>query len=291
MKYFLILFTAFVWLAVPLGCRASEEELIYTIINGRAVITGFRGEPEFLEIPQYIESCKVTEIKLGAFYGCSSLKRIALPPTLEKIGENSFYACYSLEEVIIPDSVVKIGNGCFCGCTSLSSVTIPLGISEIPVSCFRACVKLETVNIPYNIHKIGAYAFSGCTGLKTVTLGEELKEISERAFFMCDSLEKLYIPSSLTLLEKEAVGYGPSNQGAAPMTGFELSGRKGSAAEKYASECGMKFIPSRDIIRTAASFHPSLRSEKVSEVCVSVVMLVFIAAAAANATGKRKCKK
>lgn len=291
MKYFLILFTAFVWLAVPLGCSASEDELIYSIINGRAVITGFRGEPEFLEIPQTIESCKVTEIKLGAFYGCSSLRRIILPPTLEKIGENSFYACYSLEEVIIPDSVVKLGNGCFCGCTSLSSVTIPLGISEIPVSCFRACVKLEKVNIPYNIHKIGAYAFSGCTGLETVTLGEELKEIGERAFFMCDALEKLYIPSSLTQLDKEAVGYGPSNQGAAPMTGFELSGRRRSAASGYAEECGIRFIPNEDIIRTAASYHPSLHSEKVSEVCVSVVMLVFIAAAAANVPGKRKRKK
>ena len=291
MKYFLILFTALIWLAVPLDCRASEDELVYSIINGRAVITGFRGEPEFLEIPQTIENCNVTEIKLGAFYGCSSLRRIILPPTLEKIGENSFYACYSLEEAVIPDSVVKLGNGCFCGCTSLSSVTIPLGISEIPVSCLRACVMLETVNIPSNVRKIGAYAFSGCTGLRKVTLGEELKEIGERAFFMCSQLERLYVPSSLTVLDKEAVGYGPSNQGAAPITGFELSGRKSSAAARYAEECGIKFIPNNDIIRTAASYHPSLRSEKVSEICVSVIMLVFLVAAAANAPRKKRCKK
>ena len=65
MKYFLILITALIWLAVPFDCRASEDELVYSIINGRAVITGFRGEPEFLEIPQTIENCNVTEIKLG----------------------------------------------------------------------------------------------------------------------------------------------------------------------------------------------------------------------------------
>lgn len=291
MKNFLIVFAALMLIAVPLKSFASEDELIYSVINGRTVITGYRGEPEFLEIPQIIENCPVTEIRTGAFYGCRSLKRLILPSTLEKIGDNSFYACYSLEEVVIPDSVQKLGSGCFCGCTSLTAVTVPVGISEIPESCFRACVALKEVNVPGNVRRIGAYAFSGCTGLSRVTLGEELTEIGERAFFMCGALEKLYIPSSLTTLEREAAGYAPSNQGAAPVAGFELSCRRGSAAEEYAEASGVNCVITNDIIRSAASFHPSLRSERLSEVCVAAVILAFTAAAARSSSVRRHRRK
>lgn len=288
MKKILLVFAVLILFAVPLDCSASEEDLVYSVINGRTIITGYRGQPEFLEIPQIIENYPVTEIRAGAFYGCRSLKRIILPPALEKIGENSFYACYSLEEIIIPDSVKKLGNGCFCGCTSLTYVTVPVGISEIPESCFRACVNLGEVNIPENVRRIGCYAFSGCTGLSRVTLGEELNEIGERAFFMCENLEKLYVPSSLTLLEKESVGYAPSNQGAAPAAGFELSCRHGSAAEEYADSNGVKYVITDDIIRTAASFHPSERSERLSEICVAAVLLAFTAAAARSSSARKR---
>ena len=279
MRFFVIVFMILLLEAVPVRCKAYDGELVYTIINGRAVITGYTGEPEFIEIPQVIDSCTVTEIARGAFYGCRSLKKAVLPSSIRKIGENSFYACYSLEEAIIPEGVEKLGEGCFCGCTSLSSVSIPLSLTDIPDSCFRACVQLKTVNLPCSIRRIGNYSFSGCTSLEDVTFGDGLSEIGERSFFMCGALQKLYIPSSLTKLGKESVGYAPSNQGASPMHGFELSGRNNSEAERYAEANGISFIPSEDIIRSVYSYHPSHRSQKVSEMCVAAVMLAFMAAA------------
>ena len=263
---------------VPMHGRcAGNGRYLYTVVNGRAIITGYEGEPEFLEIPQVIDNCTVTETADNAFYGCRSLKRVILPPTMRKIGENCFYACSSLEEAILPDGLEKMGRSAFCGCTSLEHIIIPDSLHELPESCFRACTALNEVNFTSGVRKIGGYAFSGCTGLEKVTFGDELSEIGERAFFMCGRLSEMYIPSSLTKLADESVGYVPSNDGAAPMQGFVLHGRKNSEVQEYAEKCGMKFKPNNDIIRCSSVFHPSKKSQKISELCVLLLFGMLFA--------------
>ena len=269
---------------VPLrGNCADEEKLLYTIVNGRAIITGCEGETEFLEIPQAVESCTVTEIAPKAFYGCRSVRHVIFPPTLEKIGDYAFYACCSLEEAELPESLEKLGNSAFCGCTELERIVIPDSIGTISDSAFRACLALKEVNIPSGIKRIGNYSFSGCTGLECVTLGDELSEIGERAFFMCGELKEMHIPSSLTKLSPESVGYVPSNSGAAPMSGFTLSGRKDSEVQRYAVQCGIEFRPSNDIIRCSSAYHPSKKSQQTSEICVLSVLALFLTVLAACA--------
>jgi hypothetical protein len=50
-----------------------------------------------------------------AFSGCISLASIEIPKSVEKIGERAFYAC-SLISVEIPNSVKEIGKGAFATC-------------------------------------------------------------------------------------------------------------------------------------------------------------------------------
>lgn len=277
MKKFLLGFLALFFIIPMRGNCASNGKYLYSIVNGRAIITGYEGEPEFLEIPQVIDNCTVTEITDRAFYGCRSLKRLILPPTMRKIGNESFYACYSLEQAILPDGLEKMGRAAFCGCTALEHIIIPDSLHEISESCFRACPELKEVNLPSGIRRIGNYAFSGCTGLERVTLGDELAEIGERAFFMCGSLKEMYIPSSLTKLAAESVGYVPSNAGASPMAGFRLGGREDSEVQRYAEQCGIAFTPSSDIIRSSTAYHPSEKSQKVSDICALSAFLLFVA--------------
>ncbi len=53
-------------------------------------------------IPAYYNGRKVTSIRAGAFLGCSSLKSIDIPRTVDKIGEGAFSGCSALETMRIP---------------------------------------------------------------------------------------------------------------------------------------------------------------------------------------------
>ncbi len=233
-------------------CAAEKEPgYIYTIINNEATITGFEGEPSYIEIPRTVEGCRVTEIRDNAFYECGSLKHITLPDTIEKIGHHAFYACSSLESVIIPDSVKEIGMGCFCGCESLSAVTLSEKLTRLPDSCFRSCISLTVFNFNENITEIGDFCFSGCTSLDSVSISNSLKSIGDCSFYMC-GLDSVYIPSSVEQLGVCSVGYTPTNSGASQIEGFTILGKKKSAAADYASENALTFRNAEDSVHAFA---------------------------------------
>lgn len=65
---------------------------------------------------------RVTEVVIGegiinlpdwTFFGATNLGKIALPDSLEKIGELAFADCINLKEIIIPESVSEIGQDAF----------------------------------------------------------------------------------------------------------------------------------------------------------------------------------
>ncbi len=72
---------------------------------------------------KFIIPDSVTEIRWGAFSGCSGLTEITIPDSVTKIGDSAFSGCSGLTEITIPDSVTKIGWGAFHYCSSLTSVT------------------------------------------------------------------------------------------------------------------------------------------------------------------------
>lgn len=236
-----------------ISASAAEKEAgyVYTIIDNEATITGFEGEPSYIEIPETIESCRVTEIRDNSFYECGSLKHIALPDTLEKIGHHAFYACYSLESITIPDSVTELGMGSFCGCESLTSVTLSNKLKRLPDSCFRSCTNLTSFDIPDNITEIGDFCFSGCTALTDLSLNETIESIGDCSFYMC-GLESLYVPSSVSELGVCSVGYTPTESGASQIEGFTVLGKKKSAAADYAKENSLSFRNADDSVHAFA---------------------------------------
>ena len=69
----------------------------------------------------------VTEIGDRAFYDCSSLTSISIPPSVTEIRNNAFMNCSSLTSITIPNSVTEIRGWAFSGCSSLTEVRIPEG--------------------------------------------------------------------------------------------------------------------------------------------------------------------
>lgn len=149
------------------------------------IITGYRGERTEINVPDKIGGCTVTAIGDYAFspdaYRArkvqrtvrSTITKIILPKTIERIGEFAFLKCRSLTEINLPEKLLEISRGMMY----LSG--------------------LESIVIGGNIKKIGAVAFYGCRGLKYVKLCEGVLEIDVAAFYLCTELEIIVLPQSI----------------------------------------------------------------------------------------------
>ncbi|MCR5707567.1 MAG: leucine-rich repeat domain-containing protein [Ruminococcus sp.] len=240
-------------LLLPLPAESAEEpQYEYTIINNEATITGYKGEPVYIDIPETIEGCQVVELRDNAFYECSTLKHIDLPDTLIKIGHHCFYACSALEEINVPESVTDIGMGCFCGCTELSSASLPDTLTSLPESCFRSCTSLADFTVPAGVTRIGAFCFSSCTSLKNVSLSSSLKGVGDCSFYMCSSLKGVYVPPSVSDIGLCAFGYVPTDNGAETARDFVLLGDGGSPVRDYARENHITFTDASDTVHAFA---------------------------------------
>ena len=168
----------------------------------------------------------VTEIGPGAFSGCTQLKSVVFPNSLNfipascfpsfrfgntlrsvsipahaSIGDQAFMFCQALESVTItkggetvapPMENAHIGREAFSSCFALKRFEFPDGIRSIGDNAFLSC-PLESVILPDSVTSIGENAFSG-TAIKTLKLPAGIKTIGDRAFLGCPSLEDFELP-------------------------------------------------------------------------------------------------
>ena len=141
----------------------------------------------------------------SAFEGCTSLKCVDIPASVEKIGETAFRDCSSLKSIEIHNLNIEIGNEAFNntewyesqpngtiyinkalykykGNVNETSIGIKKGTSIICACAFKGCTFLESIYIPDSIRKIDKSSFKGCTSLKVITLPESVLELGEQTF-------------------------------------------------------------------------------------------------------------
>lgn len=161
-----------------------------------------------------------------SFYGCSNLKGIIFPNTLEKIGSSAFKNCTSLKSIIVPDSVTSIGSGVFSGCTALEEITLPFvgesataenqsqeslfgyifGSSSYVgaitteqryfyTSYYSSEYRNTTYYLPPLLRKVTItngkildHAFYNCSSLTNITIGSGVTSIGVNAFYNCTGL-------------------------------------------------------------------------------------------------------
>lgn len=113
----------------------------------------------------------VKEFVGGTFYGMKYLESIAIPDSVEKMGEAVFRGCENLKSVVIGAGIKVIPKDAFLQCTSLKSVTFAEGsqLEKIEdMQAFKNCPKLEFVELPDSCTYVGAYTFSDCPSLRTI---------------------------------------------------------------------------------------------------------------------------
>ena len=148
----------------------------------------------------YFDDQYTSNDKLGsyAFYGCSELTSLTIPPSVTSIGVSAFAGCSGLTSFTIPSSVTSISDCAFAGCSGLTSFTIPSSVTSIGGSAFEGCSGLTSFTIPSSVTSIEKLAFYGCSGLTSFTIPSSVTWIGDYAFYGCSGLTSFTIPSSVT---------------------------------------------------------------------------------------------
>lgn len=202
----------------------------------------------------------MTTINEGTFYECKNLKKVELPETISVIARSAFCKCSSLEDINITSNIkeigdyafsetavksislsdnISLGTFCFSKCTGLKNVVVPKG-TQFTNSCsgqFNSCSSIETAEI--NSEVVSNSMFSYCSNLKEIKISEGAVTIEKDAFYNCGSkAEKLeiHIPNSVVLIDEKFIHWNVDK------SKFTIYGKKGSAAEKIATENGFNFV-------------------------------------------------
>ena len=197
-----------------IGCRAfynCSSLTSITIPNSVKEIKGDYGHCVYGGAFEHCTSLKyvifgnsLTKIGDYVFRGCTDLRTITIPNSMNEIAYGAFTGCTGLVSVNLGDSIKTIIHEAFKGCTSLQSIIIPNSIKDILRGVFEDCTGLKSVTFGDSVKTIGSFAFNGCTSLTDVNLGSSLQEIENSAFEGCISLKSIVIPNSVTTIGQNA---------------------------------------------------------------------------------------
>ena len=175
-----------------------------------AEIKKYHGTAAEVEIPAEIDGLTVVSIGYEAFKDCTSIEKLTLPDSLEKIDMGAFKGCTGIKSLALPDSLRGISSDSFEGCTSLTefsvsdsntnysvidgalynytgsdikicppgkeSITLGEKVRSVDLSSFNGCTKLKTVNIPATVTSVNSSAFKDCYSLESITVDEKNKD-------------------------------------------------------------------------------------------------------------------
>ncbi len=140
----------------------------------------------------------VKVINSYAFASLTALEEVVLPSTLESIEYGAFYGCTSLKKISFSsENNLKIVNqSAFEKCDLQGTLDLPSAY-VISNYAFAGNADLKGVNLPDTLQTIGAYAFAGCSSLKNVNIAADKVKFGEYAFTNCSSLESFDVNSSV----------------------------------------------------------------------------------------------
>ena len=169
-----------------------------------------------------LEDCVcLIEIGIQAFDGCSSLKEVTIPKSVESIKTYAFSNCSGLEKLtvesgnnvyhsegnciietatnrlvfgcknsIIPSYITSIGNA-FWGCSGLTGeldLSNCTNLTSIGVSAFNGCSGLTSISLPSSLKAIEGSAFNNCINLTEVIIDSEYVYTNSTSTSACGSL-------------------------------------------------------------------------------------------------------
>lgn len=168
-----------------------------------------------------IRFSNVQQVHWQSFVECHSLVNLDLGTALVSIGSYAFGGCSSLRKLYIPASVNDIQSGAFANSSSLDTIivapantvfnsngncnaimrtsdnmlitgcrntVIPATTKGIESQAFEGCIGLQTATLPDGITYIGSNAFSNCINLHTINFPNSINSVGCYPFYYCTAL-------------------------------------------------------------------------------------------------------
>ena len=166
------------------------KNLIYKIDNGKAVIAGFAGRLNRINIPEFIDDLEVYAIGnyddkynyKPLLMNDNVLYTINIPETVKEIFPNAFAnKCVDIE---FPDSLYYIGEKAFYGATIENVNLSTTEVDIITKECFYLS-KIRKISLPNSLKIIEKEAFKYST-LEKVIFNSDVDLIEEEAFYDCN---------------------------------------------------------------------------------------------------------
>ncbi len=174
--------------------------------------------------------------KKGVLYNIDKTKLICYP------------CAKSAKSFKTPKKTKKICLLSFTGIRKLKTVYISNNTQNIEIHAFMDCPKLSKIVIDTNNSiVIEEDAFMGCNKISKLLFKTDKNiTIGTRAFDDCPLINVITIPKNVLKIGKNAFGYKWKKSGNSykhiRIKGFTIKGYKGTAAEKYATDNGFKFV-------------------------------------------------
>lgn len=200
--------------------------------SNQYAVNRYTGTATNLIVPANWNGHVITEIRQGAFQGCTSLETVALPDRIQKIQHQAFKNCTNLISFTVPYQTYTIGQEAFYGCTNLKTISFPVRVTDISARAFAYCTSLTAIELPQNITSIGQGILTGCSSietikapfigatpssnqflgyffgatsggsnvsnsLKTVEVGNKCTSLADNAFANCASIQTITLPDTI----------------------------------------------------------------------------------------------
>lgn len=181
----------------PIAVQVPHSEFSYEVVDGSAVITGYKGSGGQIVIPQTISGFNVSAIGDGAFMNQTFITEVDVEADIASIGNHTFSGCNRITAIAFHGSSLKsIGNNAFYGCSGLRSVSLPAGVESLGHYAFYSCSLLTTVSLPDSLISIGDYAFHWCSSLSEISIRRNVQSIGKMAFAGCNSLKAITVSTN-----------------------------------------------------------------------------------------------
>lgn len=125
-----------------------------------------------------------------------------------EIPDNAFFAVPSLKSIALPGSVKRIGRYAFFRCKALAgTLALPEGLETLGEGAFQGCSKITQLRLPGTMKRVAPWAFSRLLELRdTLFIPEGVQTIGRGAFYMSFRIPAIDLPASLDTIETEAFG-------------------------------------------------------------------------------------
>ncbi len=129
----------------------------------------------------------------------TTLTKIEIPASVQKIGDHAFADCSNLTVVTFKEQAASklttIDTSAFEGCSLMKLSKLPDGVTTINASAFKDCKKISLTDLPTGLITIGNAAFENCTMLRVGEL-PAITALGTAAFKNCVNLPFLSVDTS-----------------------------------------------------------------------------------------------